>query len=88
MPLRRRETLALSGVLLAGLAGCMGSDDPQTIGTATDTTRDTATPDDTLTETTPGDETTTGGPPVSRTSTRRRSRKSTPRPTPKLPRTC
>ncbi|NEU56218.1 serpin family protein [Halorussus sp. MSC15.2] len=29
MTLRRRETLALSGALLAGLAGCTGSDDSQ-----------------------------------------------------------
>ncbi|MFC7079749.1 serpin family protein [Halorussus caseinilyticus] len=40
MTLRRRETLALSGALLAGLAGCTGSDDPATTETET-TTRET-----------------------------------------------
>jgi serpin B len=50
MPLRRRETLALSGALLAGLAGCTGSDDPQTTGTDTTARDTTATPDDPVTE--------------------------------------
>ncbi|WP_128476085.1 serpin family protein [Halorussus pelagicus] len=54
MSLRRRETLALSGAFLAGLAGCTGSDDPQTTGTATDTTSDTSTPEETTTEESPG----------------------------------
>jgi len=37
MPLRRRETLALTGAFLAGLAGCAGSE-PQPTTTATDST--------------------------------------------------
>jgi len=43
MPLRRRETLALTGALLAGLAGCTGSE-PQP-GTTTDGPADSATTD-------------------------------------------
>ncbi|NHN59412.1 MULTISPECIES: serpin family protein [Halorussus] len=54
MTLRRRETLALTGALLAGLAGCTGSDDPETTGTSTSPgSGDTPTPEDP-----PGDETT------------------------------
>ncbi|USZ67857.1 serpin family protein [Halorussus salilacus] len=62
MTLRRRETLALTGAFLAGLAGCAGSDP----GTGTDdpTTGETTTTEPTTTETTTeetteGDETTT-----------------------------
>jgi serpin B len=60
MPLRRRETLALTGAFLAGLAGCAGSDDPQTTGTSTappgDATADeppTGEPTETTTEESP-----------------------------------
>ncbi|WP_137285219.1 serpin family protein [Halorussus salinisoli] len=55
MTLRRRETLALTGALLAGLAGCTGSDDPQTTDTTTATTPGTTAgepPTDGTTETT------------------------------------
>ena len=55
MSLRRRETLALTGALLAGLAGCAGSDDPSEM--PTQTTRENT--DDESDETTPN-ETTTG----------------------------
>jgi len=43
MPLRRRETLALTGAFLAGLAGCAGSD-PEA-GTPTETTNGETTTD-------------------------------------------
>jgi serpin B len=51
MPIGRRETLALTGALLAGLAGCTGSDDP---GTTRTTTRETTTRDATTETTTEG----------------------------------
>ncbi|UPV74649.1 serpin family protein [Halorussus limi] len=57
MTLRRRETLALSGALLAGLAGCTGSDDPQTNPPTSDTSASESPTDETpgtTTEKSPG----------------------------------
>jgi serpin B len=53
MTLRRRETLALTGAFLAGLAGCAGSDDPSTRTTGGSTTTEdptTGDPDETTPE--------------------------------------
>jgi serpin B len=53
MTFRRRETLALTGVFLAGLAGCAGSDDSQTTTTTRETVVDdptTAKPEETTTQ--------------------------------------
>ena len=56
MTLRRRDTLALTGALLAGLAGCTGSDDAdQTQTSTTSDERGTSTPDDPRTEETTTD---------------------------------
>ncbi len=49
MPFRRRETLALTGAFLAGLAGCAG-DEPRAETTATSETTDRPDPTDTTTE--------------------------------------